>query len=206
MNIKNKLEKQIRNELKLQSKNNIIKKLHYNSLKKGEKALDQFIKSKNLNNWLYSGFYDFKYTALGFFLQLCYISKIDEKKINNFLIENKKYHKEMKEISNSYIFINTNFKRKNEPIVSLAFSEFKRRLKLPTNQLMFKKEKDVLIFISDFVKNHYINTNGKIGIWGNIINYVLYYKKNKYFFNTKGEQISNSNGKEIYTFTECEYV
>ena len=186
-----KTEKIIQSRLKKFPKSEIVNKLGYASNKKALEALKKFTNSKNLHSWLHGGFYDFKYTALSFFKKLCEIINIDKDRYDQALLDDKKYHEELKRFQDSYIFVNTNFKRKGQPIFALAFSEFKRRLKVPVEKLLFKNEDEILKSTSDFVVNHHKTTKGDIGIWGKAISYVFHYNGKKYNFGTEGNRIYN---------------
>lgn len=185
------IEKIIKSKLEILPKNDIIKKLDYTSNKKGLKAFEKFINSKNLHSWLSSGFYDFKYDALSFFQKLCEIINIDKELVNQAISEDKKYCKELEKFKYSYIFVNTNFKRKGEQILALAFLESRRRLKIPVESLLFKSEDEILNIASDFISNHYKDTKGDIGIWGKTVNYVFHHNGNEYKFDTEGNRIDD---------------
>jgi len=90
-----------------------------------------------------------------------------------------------------YICVNTNFKRKGQPIFALAFSESERRLKIPVENLLFKTESEVLNIVSNFIVNHYTTTKGDIGIWGKAVNYVFHHNGKRYNFGTEGNPIYN---------------
>jgi len=109
-----------------------------------------------------------------------------------FTEEELKIKKELLKFKDSYIFINTNFRRKSQPIFALAFCEGQRNIALDKNNLIFKSDKEVFQIISDTIKNHYISTNGKIGIWGNVVNYAYHHNDGKvYVFDKYGNQIDS---------------
>jgi len=191
-----KIEEIIKAKLIIIPKSKIVNKLGYASNKKALEALDKFTSSKDLYNWLHSGYYDFKYTALSFFKKLCEIIDIDKDIVDKVLLDDKKYHAEMERFQDSYIYVNTNFKRKGEPIFTLAFSESRRRLKIPLENLLFKTESEVLNSASDFIENHFSTTKGDIGIWGKAVNYVFHHNVNKYIFDTEGNRIYNIDVSE----------
>jgi len=186
-----KIEQIVHNELNNTSKPEILKKLGYSSEQKASLALEKFLKSNNLHEWLHSGFYDFKYTAQSFFKKLCRILNIDTNIIEKALRFDMKLSLEIKKFENSYIFIDTNFKRTTQPIHALAFMESKRRLKLPKEQLLFQTDDEILSLIGKFIQKHYKLSNGDIGIWGKIVHYVLHYKNEKYIFDIKGKLLSD---------------
>ncbi|NCB10806.1 MAG: hypothetical protein EOM78_04145 [Erysipelotrichia bacterium] len=101
------------------------------------------------------------------------------------VIESDIYQKE--QFKNSYIYVNTNFKRNGEPIFALAFSEPKRRISLSSKEELFSKTKEeVFEFVSNFVKSHYLQNNGNLGIWGDIDTYQLNLDNQVYVFDREG--------------------
>ncbi len=68
------------------------------------------------------------------------------------------------------MFVETNFKRANQPIFALAIMEGKRNFKI--DRYKFKNKDEELEFVKDFVKKHYKENNGKIELWGKIKHYV----------------------------------
>ncbi len=119
--------------------------------------------------------------------------------------------KELRKFKDSYIFVNTDFKRKGEPIFALAFCESQRNVIFNKEDLIFKSDEEVLNLISDIVKQHFIETKGNIGIWGDIVSYVYHHRNGEtYVFDKNGllrddEKVIESkavlslNGKEILT-------
>ena len=95
--------------------------------------------------------------------------------------------KEREKFDECYIFVNTNFKRKSEPIFALAFCEYKRHISLLKDDLVFKTDPEIFEIIGAIVKQHYISSNGVIALWGNIENYKYHHKDgNSYIFDTNG--------------------
>jgi len=61
-----------------------------------------------------------------------------------------------------------------------------------TEKLAFKNLDEILVIVSDIVRHHYKQTKGKIGIWGNIVNYVYHHSDTlTYLFDTNGDLIQN---------------
>lgn len=186
------IEKLVHSKLEIISKNEIVNKLGYTSRKKASNALDKFLDSQDLYSWLHSGFFDFKYTAPSFFKKLCEILDIDEDIVKQLLLDDKKHHTELEKFKDSYIFINTNFKRKSEPIFALAFLESKRHIKINQEKLIFRTDEQILAIVSESIIDNYKETKGNIGIWGDIVNYVYHnYNNETYIFNTNGKMIEN---------------
>ena len=96
--------------------------------------------------------------------------------------------KELEKFKDSYIFVNTNFKRKSEPIFALAFCEAKRNIGLDKISLIFKTDEEIFHIISEIVKEHYIDSGGNIGLWGDIVNYVYHHSNGEtYIFDKYGQ-------------------
>ncbi len=182
----------IKERISTVSKEKIVKELEYNSQARGLKSLNAFLEYKTLYSWIYSGHYDFKYTAITFFEKLVEIFCLNKKDITAELDRCKEINLEIDRYQNSYIFINTNFKRSTQPIFALCMLESKRNLVLPIEELIFKSDEEVFKIISLIVLQHYKNSDGKIGIWGTTINYIYHHSDGKtYTFDINGNRIEN---------------
>lgn len=91
----------------------------------------------------------------------------------------------------SYIFVNTNFKRKGEPIFVLAFLETKRRISI-TDELASINQEELFQNIGAYVKSHYVQNNGNLGTWGKIVNYQVHLQDKVYLFDIKGNHLENA--------------
>lgn len=102
--------------------------------------------------------------------------------------------KEICSFEKCYIFVNTNFKRKNEPIFALAFLENIRRLVIPKEKFAFKNDDEIFSLVSQIVQHHYKKTKNKLPLWGKIDNYFYYHKDGiVYTFDKNGTIIENNN-------------
>lgn len=122
---------------------------------------------------------------------MCEIIDIDKDLVDKVLLDDRKYHAELERFKDSYIYVNTNFRRKNEPIFAFACLESHRRLKISLENLLFKTENEVLNSARDFIAQHHSMSKGDIGIWGKAINYVFHHNGNKYIFDTEGNRVYN---------------
>jgi len=184
------LHTRLQDELKKSSKEQIVKKLGYNSTSKARQALDTFIKCKNLHGWISYGFYDFKYTSVEFVKRLGEILSVSSEDIQVALDRQKVYQKELKRVQSSYIFVQTNFVRAGESIFVLACLSSTRRLALPTEKLLFKTDKEIFEIVSKLIVEHYKRTEGKLLIFGKIDHYQYHHTDNKiYTFGGDGEEI-----------------
>lgn len=93
----------------------------------------------------------------------------------------------------NYIFVNTNFKRKSEPIFALALLEPKRRISLSKIEgLLDKSTNEILNDISNLVKNHYIEYKDGLYIWGKIASYQVHLFDVIYQFDIEGNLIETN--------------
>ena len=165
----------------------LLKELNYKSKQKVENALDKFINCESIDKWLNSGFYDLVYNAEDLFISLCNVLKIDEKKVSLELNKSKELRNEIERFKDSYLFINTNFKRTSEPIFALVFCKGKRRISLyKDKKYLFCSLNEILNMVSIEIIKHYIFNDGKASIWGKIENYQLHLFGEIYTFDTKG--------------------
>ena len=186
----------IKKRVQSSSLKQITKELEYNSTLKAEKIIHKFLSSKDLYSWLHSGYYDFKYTPELFLRKICKIFQLNYKNIEDELHKQKLYYNEVKRVKNNFIFVNTNFKRKNEPIFALACLEHRRRVHLHVKNVVFKNIEQILQIVAKQVRQHYKETQGKLNIWGEIVNYVYYHENEIFTFDTHGEIIKNQ-GKRL---------
>ncbi len=182
----------IKEKIKLQNKILLAKELGYSNSTKFEITLNKFLQFSTLNEWFQCGHYDLVNTAGDFFIKLSKALKIDEDTINNEIKNITLYKKEIEKFKDSYIFVNTNFKRKNEPIFALALCENQRRISLYKNEnLLFKSIDEILEILSKEIKKHYLLNSDKLGIWGKIVSYQVHIFDTIYTFDTNGSLKSN---------------
>lgn len=173
-------------------------KLGYQSTKRLQKSIDKFTKTKTIYDWLNSGFYDLVNNAEDFLIKLCKVLKIENQLLEKELIFCEELKVEIEKFKDCYIFINTNFKRKSEPIFVLALLENKRRISLYKNEkYLFKSLNEILNMVSNEIIKHYIFNNGKCFIFGNIVNYQLHLFGNLYTFTTNGKLIDDKKDLDV---------
>lgn len=129
-------------------------------------------------------------------IKLCKALEIDDTQIQKELDNYTNLKIEIEKFKDAYIFVNTNFKRKSEPIFALAFLESKRRISLYKNEkYLFKSRNEILNIISNEIIKDYVFNNGKLFIWGDIVNYQVHLFNEIYTFETNGKL---TNIKENY--------
>ena len=169
---------------------NLAKKLGYYNLDKLNQALLKITQAKSLDEFLQNGYYDYVYTSENLVLKLAKIYGLD---ILDELNQAKKLNDEVKKYKNSYIYIDTNFKRNTEPIFMLAMMQGARYLYFDKKELAFKSLDKQLQFISKIVKNHYKSTK-KLPLFGEITGYKFNHLGKNYSFGVDG----TLQDREIY--------
>jgi hypothetical protein len=182
----------IKEKIKLQNKTLLAKELGYSNLTKFEITLNKFFQFSTLYEWFQCGHYDLLNTAQDFFIKLSKALKIDENTINNEIKNITLYKHEVEKFKDSYIFVNTNFKKKNEPIFALALCENQRRISLYKKEnLLFKSTDEILEILSIEIKKHYLQNSDNLGIWGKIVSFQVHLFNTIYIFDTNGNLKSN---------------
>jgi tRNA/tmRNA/rRNA uracil-C5-methylase (TrmA/RlmC/RlmD family) len=185
--------KQIKEKLKSQDKPQLSKALGYNNQKNFEKTLEHFLNCSTLHEWLESGNYDFVNQTQEFFTKLAKELNIDEQLIKESLEKENSYIKETERFKDSYIFVNTNFRRTTQPIFILAFCESTRNLRLyKAEELFFKSTEEILEILSKRIQEHYKENKGELVIWGKIVNYQVHLEGKTYIFDINGNLQKNT--------------
>ena len=161
---------------------NLAKKLGYYNLDKLNQALLKITQAKSLDEFLQNGHYDYFYTSENLVLKLAKIYGLD---ILDELNQAKKLNDEVNKYKNSYIYIDTNFKRNTEPIFMLAMMQGVRYLYFDKKELAFKSLDKQLQFISKVVKNHYKKIK-KLPLFGEITGYKFNHLGKSYSFDVDG--------------------
>lgn len=169
--------------LNLKDSSNLAKLLDYKNMDKFHQAIYKVANAKSLAKFLRDGHYDYIYTSKELVLKLASIYKID---INAELENAQKLNDELKKYKNSYIYIDTDFKRKNEPIFKIALMQGYRYVYFNKDELCFKSLKEQLEFISKIINNHYKNTK-TLPLFGEITGYKFHHLKKDYDFDVNAK-------------------
>ncbi|WP_121628918.1 hypothetical protein [Poseidonibacter antarcticus] len=133
------LIKTIKEKLNSTDIGNLYKKVGYNSSKKFIKTLNKLKSTNSTYAWIYSANYDLVYNSKDFLTKLFDVLDINESLVDDEINKVREYYEEKEKFRNSYIFVNTYFRRKNEPIFPLAFCEKYRNISLYRREdLLFK--------------------------------------------------------------------
>jgi len=181
------LHKQIKLKLEHISHNELLRTMGYHNLKAGHKTLQKFLETDDIYLFLKNGSFDMKYNSEEFLqhlLKALDLTSVGQDKIRQY---NSRLDAIMAMGNDPYIYIDTYFKRKGEPLHVLAMVEGLRNIYIDKELLVFKSESEVLGIISNIVKKHYILHHGKLNLWGKIYNYVYHHTNGeKYIFDTNG--------------------
>jgi len=120
--------------------------------------------------------FDFRYSSPELIRKLCAILDIPEDLYNKIIAEIEAYLLQQQQKFKPYIYVETNFQRKSEPIFALAAMESTRYISinpsiqnLPLNQL--------ITHVQALVKIHY-QKQTSLPMWGDIRQYAFFYNEN----------------------------
>ena len=179
-------------ELTLNSdKRALSKALGYAREKNFSSALANLQRANSLDEFMSKGHFDWSHSSKTLILAL---SEYFGLNIEDELNAAKIHYDERAKFRGSYIYIDTNFKRFNEPIFALAMVQYLRYISLTPflNKLCFKALDEQLKVISKITKNYYQKTK-TLPIFGAITGFKLYFLGKNYSLDTNG----NFTDKEI---------
>ena len=158
------------------------------------RALANLEAAKSLDAFITKGHFDWVHSSETLILAL---SKHFALNIDAELGEVQKLYNERVKFRGSYIYIDTDFKRKSEPIFALAMAQHLRYISLTPflDELCFKTLDEQLNIISKVVKDYYQKTKS-LPVFGEITGFKIYLLGKNYALDTDGNFIQ----KEIF---EC---
>jgi len=204
--------------VKAQGRHALLRQMGYHNLDKSLKRLDALLNSPSVYAWTTTkreGF-DFKYTTIEFIRELYKAAGFAD--VTAELVINEVHDREarIKAFPRYDIFIDTGFKRKNQPIFVLAFSEGMRHIRCSKELLIDMSEDEKQDYFKALIKSHYQDSNGTLMTWGTIKYYVVFAgdtKKIVYFPDGSVAPISEDintakavlelNGKDIVPMITC---
>lgn len=118
---------------------------------------------------------------------------IDAEQSINVIFEDIERHKQERSSVCNTIYINTDFKRNNEPVFVLAMLNHKRYISNFGSLYDLPLEEQINA-VSKIVQEHYVESKGVLPIWGKIQNYHYKYDHNKpsLVFDTQGKVIQTT--------------
>ena len=183
----------ITQQLKKTDKVQLLKKMGYSNITNGIKTLDGFLNANSVYQWLKESHFDMKYSSEQFLRALLgelalynssAIEEIDSIKEKQLKITKMKI---------PYIYIDTHFIRKSEPIIVLAAMEGSRRITLDKEEIVNFSLEEILKRVSLIIKEHYKSSGGKLPWWGKIETYIYCHTdSSRYLFDSDGEIIDSN--------------
>jgi hypothetical protein len=133
----------------------------------------------------FTEFLEYLFDALG-------LSKVD---YEITLEECERRNKLLSNMKQPYIFVDTNFRRKGETLISLALLNDKRYIRLNKNMYLDLSEEEMNFYVANAVKLHFKWRGGHLPVFGKITAYLYCDNKgNKASYNCLGKIID----KEIF--------
>ena len=172
------LQEEIRHKLSHSSYRDIVKMMGYHKI--DNRVLERINTVCNDPHMgLYSGYYDFKYTGTEFIEALCELLAINLSDYEDDIEAIKEDYRDRRDRFKSYVFVETGFKRENQPIFMLIFMDHLRHLYLDyeVRTLPLANQVD---YVKKLSRQHYKDNNGELKTWGEIKTYVFCYEKDKY--------------------------
>lgn len=170
------------------------KKVGYNSSRKFTVTLEKLKSINSTYDWIYTSHYDLVYSSKDFLIKLCEVLEIDKTLVDDEIKKAVACYKEQEKFKSSYIFVNTNFKRKSEPIFALALCEKFRNISLYKNEdLLFKSIEEILNILSIQINSHYEENIKGLSIWGTIASYQVHLFDKIYVFDVNGNLLEYAN-------------
>lgn len=180
-------------ELTLNSdKKSLSKALGYAREKNFSSALADLQRANSLDEFMSKGHFDWSHSSKTLILAL---SEYFGLNIKDELNAAKIRYDERAKFRGSYIYMDTNFKRFNEPIFALTMAQHLRYISLIPflDELCFKALDEQLNIISQIVKDYYQKTK-TLPVFGEITGFKLYFLGENYSLDTDGNFIQ----KEIF--------
>lgn len=152
----------------------LAKKFAYNNVDNYLKTKVLFLGCKNIQEWFLKGHYDGVNSSLEFVQKFDFI--LDKDILDSFLKQNLLLKDKYVKLQEAKAMIKTNFKRKSEPLHVLMFLSHLRVLKIPiTKDLLYLDKRQIMQKLKELAIQHYENSQGKLKLWGDILQYDIIY-------------------------------
>ncbi len=181
------LYKQITQKLEKVSHDEVLRAMGYYNLEVGQKTLQKFLDTDTIYLWLKTGNFDMLHSSEGFLVALIKAIDFPESFAKDEIKEAKKRLDHISKMKEPYLFVDTHFKRKNEPVFVLAILEGRRHIFIDKELLVDKSREETFEIIGEIIRQHYLEHEGRLDLWGGIYMYVYHHSDgNKYIFNPVG--------------------
>ncbi|EAJ6141868.1 hypothetical protein CK576_00025 [Campylobacter lari] len=152
----------------------LAKKFGYNNIEKFTKTKTLFLECESIQEWLLKGHYDMVNSSLEFIQKFDFI--LDKEILNSILEQSILLKDKHIKLQEAKAIIKTNFKRKSEPLHTLMFLSHLRVLKFPiSNDMLYLDKTQVMQKLKELAIKHYENSQGKLKLWGDILQYDIIY-------------------------------
>lgn len=156
------------------------------------KRLESVLASEDLG--LDQSHFDFRFNGLEFLRALCAAAELEPAYYEAKILEIETMVAEDRRAFRPYLWVDTHFRRKSQPIFALALSEPQRYVDFPARFWRLPPEKQ-LSMAQGKVRWHMTETGGELGIWGSICGYFFFYSENNaYELDTEGNVIAHHEG------------
>lgn len=125
---------------------------------------------------LEKGGYDFKYTNAQLFMELCKYLNLGAELTQAYIDQVQAEALEDKQAFKPFVWIDTGFKRQNEPVAVLAFCESKRHIHFD-KRFWRKSLETQLSVVREKIRDFMQTQNGEIMIWGRAKQFLFYTEK-----------------------------
>ena len=186
---------QLKNLTQNSDKKALSKVLGYVREQNFTRALANLEAANSLDEFITKGHFDWAHSSETLILAL---SKHFALNIDAELSEVQKLYNERVKFRGSYIYIDTDFRRKSEPIFALAMAQHLRYISLTPflDELCFKALHEQLRAISNISKNYYQKTK-TLPIFGAITGFKLYFLGKNYSLDTNGNFMDKEIAEQV---------
>ncbi len=174
--------------------NNIVTLMGYQRPTKALKRLNLLLSAPNLLRWFdQSGGFDFKYSNREFILKLGKVINIPQSELIVSITAVNKEQVRIEKMFHPYIFIDTKFKRQEQPIFVLACLESLRHINISKYDVLRDRDAE-LHRIKQIVLQHYQENNGQLELWGRIHQYLYVFDVNQKLVILPDGKITTADG------------
>ncbi|MBX2078983.1 hypothetical protein I9T54_05525 [Campylobacter peloridis] len=158
----------------------------YNNINKFQHTKALFLKCKSIEEWLLKGHYDMVNSSLEFVKKFEFI--LDKEILNSILEQSVLLKDKYTKLQEAKAIIKTNFKRKSEPLHTLMFLSHLRVLKFPiSDDMLYLNKTQIMQKLKELAIKHYENSQGKLKLWGDILQYDIIYDDELLVLSMQGE-------------------
>jgi hypothetical protein len=138
--------------------------------------------------------YDFRYDQAQFLHALCAVLGINRTEVEQHISNTKARLERIANAFKPYVWVDTEFKRKSEPLVALAMLESRRYIRFPDTFYLHSLETQ-LDLAGERAALYYQQTEGSLATWGNIKRFRYYVSDSEaYVLDTNGNVIGKHQG------------